>query len=424
MKILVLSNLYPPDTIGGYERGCKQVVESLRARGHEVRVLTSAPRQTPVAPEPDVKRVFKLVDIWDHYDRQKSAPATLHLLERESNRVNAFNVHSLLTETEDFQPDIVYVWMLVGLGGLGLMACLHYLRVPWVWHLMDDVPLILCKASGKLVPTFVREFERQLRGHWIPCSQQLVDEIETGGIRLYGSVEVIPNWIVGPRVEPRKAYLQDGQLRIVTTAGLIERQVDKGVDLLIEAAALLRDSGHDNFSIDIYGQVADPHFPALLRKHELTDRVQFCGSRTLAELMSLYPSYDLFAFPTRPREPFGFAPLEAAACGCAPLITQTCGISEWLVHGVHALKARRTAEAFARTLAEVLEGSIDLELIGRRVSAVVRRDFHIDTILPRIEEVLERASRKPRNGAGKPADAYRMAMLAEKLDRVLIQEVL
>ena len=48
MKILVLSNLYPPDFIGGYELGCRQVSDALRGRGHEVLVLTSAPR-LPIA---------------------------------------------------------------------------------------------------------------------------------------------------------------------------------------------------------------------------------------------------------------------------------------------------------------------------------------------------------------------------------------
>ena len=28
MKILVISNLYPPDALGGYEMGCRQVVET------------------------------------------------------------------------------------------------------------------------------------------------------------------------------------------------------------------------------------------------------------------------------------------------------------------------------------------------------------------------------------------------------------
>jgi glycogen synthase len=41
MRVLVLSNFYPPHFIGGYELGCRDVVEGLKARGHDVRVLTS-----------------------------------------------------------------------------------------------------------------------------------------------------------------------------------------------------------------------------------------------------------------------------------------------------------------------------------------------------------------------------------------------
>ncbi len=40
MRILALSNFYPPHHIGGYELRCREVVEGLRRRGHEVCVLT------------------------------------------------------------------------------------------------------------------------------------------------------------------------------------------------------------------------------------------------------------------------------------------------------------------------------------------------------------------------------------------------
>ena len=36
MKILVITNLYPPHFVGGYELGCRDVVEQLRRRGHTV----------------------------------------------------------------------------------------------------------------------------------------------------------------------------------------------------------------------------------------------------------------------------------------------------------------------------------------------------------------------------------------------------
>jgi glycosyltransferase involved in cell wall biosynthesis len=346
----------------------------------------------------------------------------LHLTESECFRLSAFNVHSLLAELEDFRPDVAYLWMLVGIGGLGLLACLDYLRVPWLWHLMDIVPLALCQSQGRLVPALAREVERVQGAHFLSCSQQLVEEIEAGGIRLPGDVEILPNWVTGTLPAPRRAYCEDGHLRIVTAASLIERQVDKGVNLLIEAARLLRERGHTHFSIDIYGHVTDPYYPALLHSQGVSDCVTFRGVRTQAELASLYPAYDVFAFPTHAREPFGFAPLEAAACGCVPLLTERCGIAEWMVHELSCLKSRRTAASFAQMLARVLDGRIDLAPIGRRAAATVRRDFHLESLIGCIEESLERASRVRRPGAGTPEDAYRMAVLAEKLERIVVQE--
>ena len=41
MKILAISNLYPPRFLGGYELGCAQMVGELRRRGHDVHVFTS-----------------------------------------------------------------------------------------------------------------------------------------------------------------------------------------------------------------------------------------------------------------------------------------------------------------------------------------------------------------------------------------------
>ena len=42
MKILVVSDLYPPFHVGGYELNCRDCVEALISRGHEITVLTSS----------------------------------------------------------------------------------------------------------------------------------------------------------------------------------------------------------------------------------------------------------------------------------------------------------------------------------------------------------------------------------------------
>jgi glycosyltransferase involved in cell wall biosynthesis len=422
VRVLVLSNLYPPDAVGGYELGCRQVVDALRARGHDVVVLTTAPR-TPVASPPHVRRALKLADLWDFYAERLSAPVTLRLREAEAFQVSAFNVHALLSALEGFRPDVVYAWMLVGIGGLGLMACLHHLRVPWVWHLMDEVPSKLCALFYRVRPELAREAARQLRGSYLSCSRQLVDEIERSGFPLGDQVSLLPNWVTGPRPSPRGGAFAGGRrLRVVAAAALIDRNYDKGIDLLIRAAGLLREGGYDGFSLDVFGRVNDDSFAALIRERGVSDLVTLKGPLSQDRLLDAYASYDLFAFPGRTAEPFGFAPLEALGRGCVPVINRRCGVGEWLVHGVHCLKAARDAGSFADVFRRVLDGEVSLGPVATRGEAAVWRDFHLDALVPRIETALRAASRRPRAGAGSAAEAYRLAVLAEKLTGILLQE--
>src|SRR5436305_1865864 len=61
VRILVVSNLYPPVVRGGYEMECHDVVEHLRRR-HEVTVLTSVHRRRQAATAPGVLRLLPFAD--------------------------------------------------------------------------------------------------------------------------------------------------------------------------------------------------------------------------------------------------------------------------------------------------------------------------------------------------------------------------
>jgi glycosyltransferase involved in cell wall biosynthesis len=427
VKILALSNLYPPDFLGGYEIACAQLVDALRARGHDVLVATAAPRH-PVPCLDHVRRIFRLVDEWN-INSIGTGSFLQELRGAESRLINADNVHALTSLLGEFGPDVVFVHNLIGLGGLGLMACLQFLDVPWVWQLGDCVPRDLCSrlwVYDRVIPTLAEQFSSRLKGHYILVSQQVRDEIESAGIVLNGTVELIPNWITGVRGVrvPRTTFHRGGSLRIMS-AGQVSRE--KGVHLLIQAAGHLRDAGSANFLVDIYGQVDDPSFGSMIRELGLAEQVRLMGVRPHRELLDAYGQYDVLAFPTRHREPFGLVPLEAAARRCVPIITQRCGVAEWLVHGVHCLKVDRSAEGFAAAFRSIMDGQVDLEPIARRGEAAVWRDFHLDALLPRIESLLTAAAAGPlqaRARAGTVAEVYRMARMAEQLTQVLIQEAL
>jgi glycogen(starch) synthase len=419
LRVLALSNLYPPDFVGGYELACAQVVDALRRRGHEVRVLTAAPR-SPVASPRHVLRRFQLTDEWNPNGMCRE-PLAYRLDEAKSRLVSAYNVHALCEVLDEFRPDVVYACAVTGLGGLGLMAALQFLGVPWVWQLGDCVPRVLCSTELTPVAGLAAEFTRRIRGTYIVVSEQLRAETEACGLALGDEVATIPYWISGPRPPERTDFYRGGHLRIMA-AGQVARF--KGTDILIEAAARLRDAGHDDFSVHIYGNLLDHSLVHMIRQLDLSGHVVLKGVLPQARLLDAYARYDLFAFPTLEREPFGLVPLEAVARGCVPIISRRCGIAEWLVHGLHCLKADRSPQAFARAFADVLGRRVDLEPIARRGAAAAWRDFHLRAILPRIEALLVRAARRPAGAAGSHADAYRLARMAEQLTASLLQEAL
>jgi len=388
MRILVISNLYPPMFLGGYELACAQITEELRVRGHQVAVLTSA--SAGISGESSVVRAMSLARIYE-----ESVMSSLSERERlrEWTRaawVNDDNVAILINMIEEFNPDVVYAWNLLGIGGIGLLAALSAAGLPVVWHLEDSIPAQLCIFGGRLNALALRTLQRAAPRYVLSCSARLVAEIVSAGVQLPSKWIVCPNWVSGhapePRVRPLKAPFR--LVHAVATAGS-----HKGSHLLADICAQLRMEGFSAFTLDLYGAISDPALLGTLIAR-FGDQINLRGALSREQLIDTYRDnpYDIFVFPTWSREPFGIAPLEAAAYGCLPIVTADCGIAEWFVDGVHLLKAERCPSAFARRIVEALESpDKTLETI-QRAQRVIWRDFTVERIATVIEVILARAS--------------------------------
>ncbi len=104
----------------------------------------------------------------------------------------------------------------------------------------------------------------------------------------------------------------------------------------------------------------------------LRDRVDFLDIRSQAELAAAYRYFarrrSVFVL-TAYYEPFGLAPIEAAACGLACVATQNGGPSEIFADGSGVLVDPFDAEDIARGLARALDGHQRLsEMAQRRVA--------------------------------------------------------
>jgi glycosyltransferase involved in cell wall biosynthesis len=284
---------------------------------------------------------------------------------------------------------------------------------------MDSIPRQIC-GSVTSGTQLAREFGNVFPGRYIMCSSHVLGEIRIGEVELGERIVMLPNWVDGARPPARNEFFEGGHLRILHVAGTLSEP--KGTQILIEAAAVLRDSGLGNFTIDIYGREDDWRFRRALHKLGVADVVRLMGSRSHDELVSLYRRYDLLAFPTWSREPFGFVALEAAAAGCVPLITADCGAAEWLIDGVDCLKAPRNAYGFAKRISEILHGELDLADLGRRGQAVVWREFHISRVVGEVERLLAEAASERRPARGGVGEFFTLATFGGGLIHALMSE--
>lgn len=103
---------------------------------------------------------------------------------------------------------------------------------------------------------------------------------------------------------------------------------EKGVDLLLEALAILR-TRHLSPSLTIVG--GGPELAPLQQfttRLELDGQVTFSGPKRDAALRSLLRQHKILVVPSRYDEPFGVVALEGIACGCVVVGSRGGGLPE------------------------------------------------------------------------------------------------
>jgi glycogen(starch) synthase len=235
MRILFLSNLYPPAVLGGYELQCANVAQALARRGHDVRVLTTW-CHLPVASGGPAW-VHRSLDLhW--YVLHKSITPIVDERDRHSAMCSAYaNTLRLLENLRDFRPDIVYAWNLIGIGSAAVLDLLNCVRVPWALHLADRLPVdIVLNAPPVVLGLFDAQGSRlYARARILSVSQHLLDEIEAvSGITFPQGADIVAGWVDLSAAVPHEPYLQDGHARFVSASSIYPH---KGIDLILEASA-------------------------------------------------------------------------------------------------------------------------------------------------------------------------------------------
>lgn len=152
--------------------------------------------------------------------------------------------------------------------------------------------------------------------------------------------------------------------------GMVTRlSPDKGVDLAIQAIALLRKKGFE-VGLAIRGSGTDlPVLQALARRLGVDDRVRFVGRLSREQMVDFYNSADLLLSASR-TDLLPFALLEGGACGRASVATRVGAVDDIVKDGRTGLLVRPNAP---QELAEALSRLLRDEELRRTMGQEARR---------------------------------------------------
>lgn len=402
MRILIVTNLFPPYYLGGYELLCGQVVAELRLRGHEVAVLTSVHGVAgivadPADPaEPGIHRELRLTTPFDE-------PSTNSRLLR--SRVLGVNKALARARMAAFKPDLVFVWSQLRIT-VGAVHAARELGLPMAFtmndeHALNFVPVPLASNTKRLAGwlsdrTVFRELhlDRLDLSHVACISAGIKERLVAGGLPVPHArviYQSIPLDGFPPRDDPGTLH-RPARLLFVG-----QLHAWKGVHVAIAAMKRLVAEGRE-VVLTIAGE-GGAEYTQLLRTAAapLENLVVFKGKVPYEVLSALYREHDMFLFPSTAVEGFGLTFLEAMASGLPVVATDGGGHGEVLRDGRNALIfPEGDDEALALCISRILDDCGLRARLARNASEEVRERFNFRRYMDEIEEFLVDAARYTR----------------------------
>lgn len=416
MRILAYTNGYPPHHVGGYEIGCRDVVDALRARGHDVRVLTSVAGFGTPRAEGHVLRFLRLDPI--HHARTPLSRLMRPLRVVPLIRKERYNQRLIRRVLGEVAPDVVYIWNPLQTS-MSVAAIAAELGIPVAYFVSDEwmarypaeelwlqllrggfLPRPVHAAAGPVLAGLARALG-MVPGdaggtfrHAQFASAYLERRVRESGKALEDSSVI--HWGIDPGRFQFRAASGRPPRRLLFVGQVAPH---KGVHVVVEAVRLLRDEhGFADVTLDIVGGHSPPGYleqlHASVRTHRLEDQVRFRGIVARETLPAVYAEHDVLVFASTWQEPFSITLLEGLACGLAVVGTTTGGSPEILAHDSNALTyaAEDPADCAAR-LADLLRDPGRYEAIRAAGRRTVETGFTFAGMVDRVEEALDRCRR-------------------------------
>lgn len=398
MRILVISNFYPPHHQSGYEVGCREIVESLKARGHNIRVLTSTYGIGERRIEGHVYRWLRAC--------LRETLAWRSVVIKEVINQTAFKELCL-----DFQPEIVFIFNLSNISiSLGTMA--QEIGLPTCYYISDNWFITKEKdhwyqiwSNGKsgcdVLPYFSRKFKlltpsKHLNFKNLIFTNRNLKNISGQLSKLETYTAIIP-WGIDNDYFSYKESQGQKPNRLLYVGKI---KPNKNLDTAIKALGILkRDYDCDDMSLNLVGKKSSTDYVSYLRnlaeKYGVLEKIYFSDFNSRKNMKDLYQTHDIFIFTSVCEDSSSIAILEAMSCGLPVVSSAIESLSDVLKDEYDALVfPKENPKLCATQILRFVKDPLFFKSIRRNARNTIEERFCLEKSAISVEEELKRVLKR------------------------------
>lgn len=387
MKILFISNLYPPHYVGGYEQLCMDVADGLMTRGHECHVLTST---YGVGKRPLEGHVYRLLELEGDFNGNRHSFLLL-------DKIRLSNEAILAEMIKTVAPEIIFVWNMRRFSR-SLLFFAEKLHTKVVYYVTDNWLLDQYRPTRQNLRKYIQSY-RNLLGrpklhHVICSSEHMKHEMIENRIPLDHAFVIHNGVDLEPYLNIQRKEVQS-DLRILYAGRLVS---EKGAHTLLQAfISLVEKPDAAKLHLTIVGGGEESYIQelkAMSRQAGIEGIVSFTGNVSREELVGYFASHDIFVFPSIWQEPFSLTLIMALASEIPVVGTLTGGSKEILrdMHNCLAFEAGDSADLAVKL--ELLLGDAELRKSLARQGRADSLSCTLSVMIDKVEEVLKEVAQE------------------------------
>jgi len=405
MKIISITDSYPPHQSGGYELRCKDVLEGLQKRGFEILMLTN---------QPDKNKSFELID----------PPYVHRVLKLKPRRINVFSevyfdnleIKKIKGFIKAFKPDLLYLWHMQNFSN-AILPFFSHLEIPMVYDEGGFGLIYFSRLQKRGLYFFKNEHDSAVK--------KLLKEIIKTFARVVSFGKIYPDWVwpenmkiyfnsysalehaqkLGVPVDNAPViqsgvdmdlfpYKESGKMQSpvkIIVPGRIKRQKGSidGIHLIDELRKI-----NIPAQLLLIGEIESGDFYEFLiktiKEKDLSDLVSIKGMVSQKALSYLYRTSDICLFPSNFKTGFSRVPLEAMASGCLVMTYGNEGSSESVIHEeTGIILDEGDVTAAADWIGRLIETPSFYKEMVTKARHNVEQNFSLDVYLEKIDNFFQ-----------------------------------